>query len=436
MKQKGHILNREEWLFLTGLGIILIFWMFLIPYNGAPDEAMRYQIPQFIYQYGYLPHGDDPRILDQIWGISYAFSPILTYMISALFMGVGSIFSQDGIFLLYCARFPSLLFSIMTGFVCIKIGNEVFKNSYSKWLFVLLVTFLPQFQFISAYVNCDSIAVFCISLIIYFLIIGHKKSWDYKTCIFLGLSIGLCLLSYYNTYGVILITVFYCIFDVISNDKIEHKISFILRRVLIVFLGAFLVSGWWFIRSFIIYDGDILGRNAARICQEANAQYDFKPSVKKSLMQQGYSLSQMLFSMGWISSSYKSFIGAFSYMSIWLPNVIYIFYLIPLTLGFLGNFKAIYKKEQKNFLFSIALALMCVISIGISIYYSYTSDYQAQGRYCFAMLIPINLLIVNGLEYLNINKKVKKYIIITISFMIVLIALYALFGVYGFGRMA
>ena len=111
-------INKNEVLFLLILFFILICWMVALPYNDGPDEHMRYAIPKFIYQYGYIPRGDDPRIIDPTWGFSYAFSPILTYMISALFMKIGSFFNSSDFMLLMYARFVSVVFSMLTCIYC------------------------------------------------------------------------------------------------------------------------------------------------------------------------------------------------------------------------------------------------------------------------------------------------------------------------------
>lgn len=426
-------INKNEVLFLLILFFILICWMVALPYNDGPDEHMRYAIPKFIYQYGYIPRGDDPRIIDPTWGFSYAFSPILTYMISALFMKIGSFFNSSDFMLLMYARFVSVVFSMLTAYIALKIADKLFSNSNSKWLFVFLITFLPQFQFISSYVNCDAIAVFCVSLIIYYIIEGHENNWKYKTCIYLGLSIGVCLLSYYNTYGVILVTVIYCILDVCSNCQIQQKFSFIIKRFFLVFLAAFVIAGWWFIRNMIIYNGDILGRKAASLCAEVNAIPSFKPSQKKSLFASNVSIFGMLFGMNWIKISYQSFVGVFSNMSINLPDIVYKVYLLIPTLSFVGWIKSFVSKYKKDLLFNFSLFLMCIISIGISVYYSYFNDFQAQGRYCFAMLIPINILFVKGIDYLmqNIKNTVfKNFIYLAIISVMMIISLFSLFSIY------
>ena len=62
--------------------LLLVFGIYLAwagsqRHNFSPDEGMRSRIVQYIYEHGKLPHGGDPEIRDEDWGISYAFNPIL-----------------------------------------------------------------------------------------------------------------------------------------------------------------------------------------------------------------------------------------------------------------------------------------------------------------------------------------------------------------------
>ena len=59
------------------------------PLGAGPDEKMRYMVAQYLHAHsGKLPLGDEPTIRDATWGISYAYYPILSYMVSAVFMGI------------------------------------------------------------------------------------------------------------------------------------------------------------------------------------------------------------------------------------------------------------------------------------------------------------------------------------------------------------
>ena len=67
-----------EILFFLFLLVFYLMWARVQPMGAGPDEQMRYQIADYIYKHGSLPVGDDPSVRNVVWGISYAFSPILS----------------------------------------------------------------------------------------------------------------------------------------------------------------------------------------------------------------------------------------------------------------------------------------------------------------------------------------------------------------------
>ena len=64
--------------FLTAIFVFIMMWACIQPLNASPDESMRYDIVNFIINHGCLPDGRDPEIRNEIWGISYAYYPILS----------------------------------------------------------------------------------------------------------------------------------------------------------------------------------------------------------------------------------------------------------------------------------------------------------------------------------------------------------------------
>ena len=93
-------------------------------FNSAPDEKMKYDVCEYICNNLKLPHGGDESIRDSIWGISYAFTPILSYIISGIFMKVISIFTENTFALVVSARFVSVLCITGYAFMCIKISQK------------------------------------------------------------------------------------------------------------------------------------------------------------------------------------------------------------------------------------------------------------------------------------------------------------------------
>ena len=81
--------KRKRELIFTGIIFtLLILWALFQPFDTAPDEAMRYQIPEYIYKYHRLPDGRDELLRNPEWGISYGFGPQLAYICQAILMTI------------------------------------------------------------------------------------------------------------------------------------------------------------------------------------------------------------------------------------------------------------------------------------------------------------------------------------------------------------
>lgn len=392
-----------EWIFLGAIFALYLVWAAIIPFNEGPDEQMRYMIPEYIYKYGRLPAGDDPAIRHPMWGISYAYYPMLSYIISGLFMKIVGVFNNSEWALLLASRLVSVLCSVGTGFFCLKIGKRFFKGIY-LWMFVILITFLPQFAFISSYTSCEALSVFAVAWITYALILGKEKKWDIKSTVFLGLGLSCCILSYYNAYGMILAAILFAVMSVLLDKEVDKKGKFLWSRIGIVFLVVLAATGWWFIRNYIIYDGDILGMTTSSMNAEMYALEELKPSNRTTPSNLGYSLIYMLIDMEWITLSIKSFIAVFGSFVLWVPDAIYnIFYVIGI-IGFVAAIVIRRKKEKSvkpDTLFTITMLYMCVITFCITIYYSYFNDFQPQGRYFIANIIAFSYFITGGWQKLS-----------------------------------
>ena len=423
-------------IFLIGLFCYYLIWTVSQPYNSCPDEKMKWDICKYIAEHNSIPDGRDESIRDSIWGISYAFQPILTYMICAVFVKIASIFTTQQFVLVVAARLVSTISMTLTIYFVIRIANKLFKDKgIYKYLFIVFIAFQPITAFLASYINNDSTAILAISIIIYLWILGLESNWKTKHCILLGGAVGFCALTYYNAYGYILCSVLICLSSAVLN-KMDAKE--IVKKALIVASVAFAVAGWWFVRNAIIYDGDILGTKTQNEYGDKYALEQYKPSVRKTPENSNESIWHMLNEDAWANTTAKSFVGIFGYHSILMSNKIYYSYLGLWLIGGLGcllKFKDlfIYKKEEKskyilNYIFVIAI----IIPILLSIIYSYTSDFQPQGRYIMGIIIPFVYFVVNGiqtmLEKFIKSEKIRNIIIIMIMLLIIAISFKAIFS--------
>lgn len=108
--------KRKRILKKIGIALFVIYIFILCfsvavstKFNSAPDEAMKYDVCKYVCDNLKLPHGGDESIREKSYGISYAFTPILAYMFSALFMRITMFFTQNEFALVAAARMISVV---------------------------------------------------------------------------------------------------------------------------------------------------------------------------------------------------------------------------------------------------------------------------------------------------------------------------------------
>lgn len=403
---------KYEWTFLLICFLFYFLWALIIPFNNAPDEKMRFQVAEFIFNKGYLPNGTEAEIRDEIWGISYGLSPTLSYFISSIFMRIMSLFNEKAEMIILSARLVSVFCSTVTVFFLILISKKCFSG-VSQWVFIVMVSFLPQFIFISSYVNNDALAIMSTAIIFYAWVIGIEEKWSFKACLILGVGISLCALSYYNAYGFILCSLI--IFIGSNLERVNKKsIKRLISKGIFITIIVVVLAGWWFLRNYIIHNGDVFGLKTSARLSELYAVVMQKPSNRPTPINFGIIPLEMIFGQfNWLVKSYFSAIGNFGYMTIPLESYMYYIYSSVFVCGFLGLYvkmkeKVLSKKIiVSQVLFCLCIVLAVLIPISLSAYYSYTSDFQPQGRYLLTMIIPFCYIITKGLSNfkLTINEK-------------------------------
>ena len=454
----------------VGIFIFLLAWMVIQPFSVSPDEHMKYQIIEYLVEYGVLPHGGDEAIRHEIWGISYAFNPILSSMLSVPFVKVTSFFTASRTDLIIAARLVNVLLGTATAFLSLRIGRRLFKDG-AKWLFTALVMLLPGTLFLFSYVNNDGLALFSTALIILMWVRALQEGWDLKTCIGLAIGISICMLSYYNAYGVVLCSVIFFVMTVIKGQR-KMDWQFLLKRGTIITGIVLLLAGWWFVRSYIIYDGDFLGMRTSSQYAEMYAQESFKPSQRWVFARTGMSIWKMLLYVpgewqhNWLGTVLVSFVGTFGYLTEFMPSILSKIYISFFGVGMAGslltiksdfltlNKDLIYEKTKpvgrehiivkmmrkrsewnKTVIFNWCMLGTIIIPVGLLLYYAYYNEFQAQGRYLMPGIIAIMYFVTCGynnlLDKLIKSEKMRSRLYLAATVMVVIGALYTYVAVFA-----
>lgn len=393
-------LSTYELVFLLVCAAYYRAWIFQ-PFDYSPDEAMRFEVTRFLFDHGRLPVNEEA--INASWGFSYAHVPTMfCNVVGALFMKIGSFFTSNATSLLHAARMLGVLCVTGTVYCTMRISRFLFKPPFN-WLAVCIVAFLPQFAYIGSYVNNDSAALFGSATILFAWVAAINGRWNYWLAMVLAIGIATCATAYYNSYPWILFSMMmFPLTFVVRNGR-----TGLVRMGLFIAGVSFLLAGYLFLRHLHLY-GDLLGFETCRRFAMKFAAANYVPGVRKSPRDNGYSLAHMLFAMHWLVISAHSFIGFFGWMRFPVPSWCYDTFKATFCIGWLG---ALWKGAEWicnwrrigicKWALLVSLIGCATAVIGLSIYYSYTNDFQAQGRYCFPALLPIALLTAKGIEHIT-----------------------------------
>lgn len=411
---KKHL---PELAFILGMFGVYLVWAAAIPFDGAPDEGMKWDLIRYIFNTGTYPAGFDPAIVSPFYGNSYAFEPALLYLAQAAAVKGWSLFSANASGYYMVARAFSAALSCGTIFFLFRISRRLF-SAPTAWLFAAGIALLPQYAFLSGYINNDIFGIFCGSLLVYSWLRGMDSGWEYKDCLRLGCAMGLCMLSYYFAYPMILASLL--LFAATANPKGRllpegqtkgRSVLGSAGKTALLAGAALGIAGWYFARNMALYNGDIFAMEASRICSETYAIPAMKPSVRATPQHMGVSVWFMLFDMGWIRTSAQSFFGVLGKMSVFLPGWTYAVFFGVLTAGcaFGMRIKKFFYAPVKWKAFAAALAAGLAGTVAMSVYYSYTQDFQPQGRYLLQAAVPVMCLFCFGTDRIakNINARIK-----------------------------
>ena len=407
-----RIRNKEfllELCFYLFVFLMILGFIFLQPFGEGPDESNRYKVTEYIRVHGELPHGADPDLHIHGYGASYAFQPILSYIIQGYFNRFVSIFTTDSQVLLFFARLVNAITGVIMAVFVRKTSKLIFDRPLMAWAFTMGICLLPQNLFIHSYVNTDSTAALATSIIIYAIIKGYLDYFQMGTCITLSIGIALCALSYYNAYGIIIcaILLFFLRFFSRENGKLVFHFRDFIKKGLYISLLVLSSISWWFIRNYLLYDGDILGMTARKINAIETSTPEYSPLTKFTYYNEGYSFFEMASTENFRMLLTNSFIGLFGPMNVYMQVTIYRIFKTIFLIGAISYFLPVKENtilskfsKLRKLHFNLAMLLNVAIVTFLCMYYNYTWDYQPQGRYLLPMLISIMYFVYAGWEKL------------------------------------
>ena len=288
-------------------------------FGNPPDEHARYLIPQFICRYGRIPTGLEEEVRIPAYGFSYALYNVFPYIVQGYIMRFVSLFTESEIALLYTARLVNVTFGLLMAVVVYFIGKRVFQDDRFRWLFCFAVTYLPEGLFMHTYVNTDSCCMLSTAMMVYALVCVYRDGINVRNSLWMSGGIILCALSYYNAYGYIVSCILLFVMFFLQKKE-SGGYSYDWKKMLKY--GCFIAAvvligiGWWFIRSYIVLDGDLLGLATREKMAIQYAVESVNP-LMQTYHSMGYTVFEMFRERYTLSGLFHSFVGAFGSMSIY-----------------------------------------------------------------------------------------------------------------------
>ena len=151
-------------------------------------------------------------------------------------------------------RFYSILLGLGTVYFTYRLARRILPQREPLVLAVTaFVAFLPQFLFISAAVSNDNLIIFLATVMLFLLVrffgkdLSRTPGW--KQAALLGLVLGLALLSKLSGLNLLLLTAGVFLLHACSTRRWRAA----MRSLLILALVAAAISGWWYVRNWVLY---------------------------------------------------------------------------------------------------------------------------------------------------------------------------------------
>lgn len=377
---------------------------------NPPDEFTRIVIPRYICDHGTLPTGFEPEVQIAGYGGSYAFFPYLPYIFMGWAMRLTSFFTEQEAALTMAARCVNVASGLLMAVTVYFLSRRVLQDRAVRWAFCYIVMFWPEQLFVHTYVNTESMSLLSTAMILLALVAVYQEGPEIRHCVLLAVGLVLCLLTYYNAYGYVLAAVVLFVGAFLypasrsGSDRCEGKglvcdRMLLLRRGFLVLALVLAGAGWWFVRSAVLFHGDLFGLATMRKVREP-LQGIFPPTYRA----QGKSIPEMFRETGLFSQMLKSFIASYGANSIFAGPGLY-FYdrcflfggaALAVIFGVAGERR---RSGRRRFFHAVVIA--AALSVwALWLWYSYAMDFQPQGRYLLASILPLFYYMTAGWMHL------------------------------------
>lgn len=293
-------------------------WVFTLPISEAPDEGNHFWVSQFLTTHLRLPSAHE--VLSAGGAAEYGSLPQFGYLPNVLC----SLFASETTMPTF-SRIGSVLAGIPTLIAAFLIGKEIFAGCLLRSLALpLLIVLHPQLVFTQSYTNTDATTVSLASISIYLVVCAIKRGLTMKASIALGFLLGWLALSKHTGLSIVPALGLGVIAATFGRGQSAASAMRKIAAAAAVFTGT---CGWWFVRNYFEFSGDILG---SRTMYESWSK--ILPRKNGVIVHPWPEVHQF----GWWRYVFFDFFGLFGYMTRYIYRPAYIAYLIYVIAAIVG----------------------------------------------------------------------------------------------------
>ena len=395
----GERYSFVVWLLFTVFGLATVMSC-VSQYNKHPDEWLHVEAAKYYTSHTLPPVIGSQEILATYsqYGMSRLNSGEVAYFVAGKFAQFVAPLQLDD-------RLVYRFFNLgLLGILCLLAARHVHFR-----ILMLPVLLSPQIWYIFSYFNSEAFALFLILLIGYQMV-AEDSTWNrlldvdgttsglglWAGILGLGLLLGLFLLCKLNFYFFGLFLFFYFLWRLLFR-KTRLSLGAFFRMAGIVLLAVLILGTVRFSENYV---NDFNRSSKIYEAREALAKTEYKPSTplqKKffllEMKERGVSLKAILDRHRWGEKSFRSSFGEYGYMTVsasfgYYDAVRY----AAIGMLILVGLSLLWFPDRFESISLFGITLFCGAALmGMTLYHSWTVDFQAQGRYFLPIVGMISI---------------------------------------------
>jgi hypothetical protein len=392
------LISRQNYvpLLLTGACTLVLVMAVTSKRNAHPDEFVHLAASGYYVSNWLPPLADDPAIATSYspYGVSRLNSTDSYYLFAGKVQRLASWLGLDE---LVGARLLNLL--LLATILVVAISSRT-----ARYIAVpLLVS--AQIWYLFSYSNSDAFALFlcflvgceiaCPASLFNRFLKSSSLTWLVFSSLYLGILLFLLLVAKKNFLIFVVFAAGVLVMRATLAAEIDYR-QWRRRLAVVVFLGLALFAA----RVSVDYALNGLDRGEKIAAQqELRAKTMYRPSTPvdervftMALRERGVSLKTMLSEYRWLDQSLKSFFGVYGYFNSQGPDLFYtLTNRLALALALFWGLSLLFRGGMEGWLLCLWLLVCGGGLLGLSVWHSWTADFQPQGRYLLPMIPMLGL---------------------------------------------